>query len=51
MGEAIEHLDGELVVNSQELQRIQHYKVTIIQYDMYVYVYYLIECGNAKKQF
>ena len=52
MGEAIEQLDGELVVNGDELQRIQHYKV--VRCYMYIYGYgnpCLTECSDVKKQF
>ena len=53
MGEAIEQLDGELVVNSEELQRIQHYKVASLYLLQHVctYICCLIECGIDKKQF
>ena len=52
MGEAIEQLDSELAVNSEELQRIQHYKVVALLFTaVCMYICCLIECGNDKKQF
>ena len=44
MGEAIEQLDSELAVNSQELKRIQHYKViNSPQHVMHMCVMFLLD--------
>lgn len=39
MGETIEQLDSELAINSEELQRIQHYKVRNLLPHCYMYVH------------
>lgn len=53
MGEAIEQLDSQLTVNSQELQKVQHYKVACMHdYSVYVcIIIILLGCGDAEKQF
>ena len=56
MGEAIEQLDSELAVNSQELQKIQHYKVinspqhVIYMHNYCVSCFCLIGCGIVEEQ-